>query len=88
MSPQPERTCIGCGLKAGQADLVRLVLVEGQVAVDRMRRGGRGAWLHPEPPCLERAVKRRVLARALRAEGVRADAAALRGELTGKARKD
>ena len=87
MSPQPERTCIGCGRKAGQADLVRLVLVKGQVAVDRMRRGGRGAWLHPEVACLERAVRRKAFGRAFRGP-VAVDPGAIRGQLTGNARRD
>ena len=85
---EPVRTCVGCGGKAAQRALVRVKAAGERVVVDRERSGGRGAWLHPEPPCLERAVKRRAFARALRAEGLRADAAALRGELTGKARKD
>jgi predicted RNA-binding protein YlxR (DUF448 family) len=30
---------------------------------------GRGAWLHPEPQCLQTAIRRRALARALRITG-------------------
>ncbi len=85
---EPVRTCIGCGGRAAQRTLVRVKAVEERVIVDRERSGGRGAWLHAAPPCLERAMKRRAFARALRAEGARADAAALRVELTGNARKD
>ena len=85
---EPVRTCVGCGGRAAQRALVRFMAAGERVVIDRERSGGRGAWLHPGPPCLERAVKRRAFARALRAEGVRADAAALRGELTGNARKD
>ena len=85
---QPVRTCVGCGQKAGQPALVRLRAAEGAVVVDRARSGGRGAWLHPAAACLDRAVKRRALPRALRADGVRADVEALRVELTGNARKD
>lgn len=84
----PIRTCVGCGGKAAQRELVRLVAAGVRVQIDRARSGGRGAWLHPADPCLARAVKRRAFARALRAEGVGADAAALRLELTGNARKD
>ncbi|GAO05466.1 YlxR family protein [Anaeromyxobacter sp. PSR-1] len=85
---EPVRTCIGCGAKAPQRELVRLKVMGDRVTVDREQRGGRGAWLHAAPPCLERAAKRRAFARALRAEGVRADAETLRVELTGSARKD
>jgi uncharacterized protein len=88
MNSSPIRTCVGCGGKAAQAELVRLVAEESRVVVDRARRGGRGAWLHASAPCLERAVKRRAFGRALRVEGVQADAGALRDELTGNPRKD
>ncbi len=84
---QPIRTCIGCGGKAPQPELVRLKAEAGSVVLDRTRTGGRGAWLHPAPACLDRALRRRVFARALRAQGVLADAQALRVELTGNARK-
>jgi predicted RNA-binding protein YlxR (DUF448 family) len=79
---------VGCGQRAGQPALVRLRADGGAVVIDRTRSGGRGAWLHPAAACLDRAIKRRVLARALRADGVRADVEALRGGLTGNARKD
>lgn len=85
---EPMRTCVGCGGKAAQRELVRLKAMGEHVIVDRARSGGRGAWLHAAMPCLERAMKRRAFARALRREGVAVDAAALRVELTGNARKD
>lgn len=85
---EPVRTCVGCGGKAAQRELVRLKAMESRVVVDRARSGGRGAWLHAAPSCLERAMKRRAFARALRREDVVADAPALRVELTGNARKD
>jgi uncharacterized protein len=85
----PVRTCIGCGARAPQQELVRLRAVEGQVAVDGPRRGaGRGAWLHRAEACLERATRRRAFGRALRAPGVQADPRVLRDVLTGSARKD
>ncbi|WP_347347958.1 YlxR family protein [Nigerium sp.] len=62
----PERTCVGCRGKAEQADLVRIVVVDGRFAVDARRRlGGRGAYLHPG--CVARARKTRAVQRALRA---------------------
>ncbi len=57
------------------------------MVIDRNRSGGRGAWLHPADACLEAALRRRSLGRALR-QDVRIDAAALRAGLTGSARKD
>jgi hypothetical protein len=86
---EPIRTCVGCGRKGPQRELMRLRAECERVVLDTARgSGGRGAWLHPDPACLERAVKRRAFGRAFRAEGVRADAAALRAGLTGNARKD
>jgi hypothetical protein len=35
----------------------------------RRRRPGRGAWLHPSPDCLDLALRRRALPRALRVTG-------------------
>jgi uncharacterized protein len=84
----PVRTCVGCGERTSQRELVRVKAKDGHVIVDRERSGGRGAWLHPAVPCLDRAVKRRALGRALRADGVRVDGDALRPGLTGNARKD
>jgi uncharacterized protein len=84
----PIRTCVGCRRTAGQRALVRLREEAGRVVFDRARTGGRGAWLHPDPACLDRAIERRAFARALRAQGVLADAASLRVELTESARKN
>ncbi len=85
---QPIRTCVGCGGKAAQRALVRLKAEAGRVVFDRARTGGRGAWLHPDPACLEGALKRRAFPRVLRAEGLQADGGALRVELTENARKN
>ena len=84
----PTRTCIGCGEKAGQRELVRLRIEGACVAVDRERSGGRGAWLHGSEACLDRALRRRSLSRAFRGREAAVDAAALRHGLTGIARKD
>jgi uncharacterized protein len=85
---QPLRTCIGCGGKASQRELVRLRLAEGRVVVDRARAGGRGAWVHAAQACLARAEKRRAFGRAFRAAGVEVGAAFRRDVLTGSVRKD
>ncbi len=84
---EPVRTCVGCGAKEPQRTLVRLRNDGGRVAIDREKKGGRGAWLHPSAACLEAAVRRRALGRALRADAS-ADVAMLRAELTGCAGKD
>ncbi len=63
----PRRTCVGCRQAAPSDALVRLTLRDGQVEVAAPRPSGRGAWLCPEPECLDRAARRRALERALRA---------------------
>ncbi|MQA10388.1 MAG: DUF448 domain-containing protein [Pseudonocardiaceae bacterium] len=66
----PVRTCIGCRARALSKELLRVVAVGDAVVVDqRRRRGGRGAWLHPDPRCLATAEKRRAFARGLRVSG-------------------
>ncbi|MDO4243916.1 MAG: YlxR family protein [Actinomyces sp.] len=67
----PVRTCVGCRRKAPRAQLLRLVLTDGgELFVDaRAVRPGRGAWIHPDPACLELAERRRALGRALRTTG-------------------
>ena len=77
----PVRTCVGCRRRGDRSDLVRVVVVEGVLVPDpRARIAGRGAWLHPDPACLDLAVRRRALTRALRAE-VSPDVTAVRAEL-------
>jgi predicted RNA-binding protein YlxR (DUF448 family) len=64
---EPERTCVGCGRKAPQRELVRFVAPDGTLRPDRDRRSpGRGAYVHARLSCLERAKSRRAFARALR----------------------
>jgi predicted RNA-binding protein YlxR (DUF448 family) len=84
----PLRTCVGCGSRAGQRELARLRIEGERVVIDRNRSGGRGAWVHPSAGCLEKAIKRRAFAKAFRGKAASIDAAALRVELTGSARKD
>ncbi len=68
------RTCVGCGTRAAKSDLLRVVAVDGEVVADpAARRPGRGAYLHPSQDCLERARRRRAIARALRATGSLSD---------------
>jgi predicted RNA-binding protein YlxR (DUF448 family) len=67
--PVPVRTCIGCRSREEKVRLIRIVPRNGGVTVDvRQREPGRGAYLHPRSECLEQALKRRSLGRALRSE--------------------
>ena len=64
---EPIRTCIGCGRKAPQGELVRFVAPEGLLRRDEaLRSSGRGAYTCPRPACFERAASRLAFSRALR----------------------
>jgi predicted RNA-binding protein YlxR (DUF448 family) len=63
----PVRTCVGCRVRGARTELLRVVAVGGVLVPDpRARLAGRGAWLHPVADCLDLAVRRRALPRALR----------------------
>jgi predicted RNA-binding protein YlxR (DUF448 family) len=64
---EPIRTCVGCGRKAPQADLVRFAAPAGVLEADRGQRlPGRGAYTCPRPSCFEKAAAHRAFARTLR----------------------
>ena len=61
------RTCVACRKREARADLLRIALSDGRlVADDRAVLPGRGAWVHPTARCLELAVSRGALSRALK----------------------
>ncbi len=64
----PMRMCTGCRERKPKAELIRVVRTpEGPVVLDKTgRRNGRGAYLCRDSiPCLEKAVKTRMLERSL-----------------------
>jgi uncharacterized protein len=64
----PIRTCVGCGVRAPQAALVRMALTPAGLSVDRARRlPGRGGYLHRDAACWAAFVRRRGPVRSLRA---------------------
>ena len=71
----PVRTCVGCRKRELAVELLRVVAVVGgngeyAVTVDTVRKlPGRGAWLHPDPQCLDAAIRRQAFVRALRITG-------------------
>jgi uncharacterized protein len=67
----PRRSCVGCGRKAPQAELLRFVARNGRL-VPGQREPGRGAYTCRRLSCFERAVSRRAFNRTLR-ETVRID---------------
>ncbi len=66
----PERTCVGCGLVEPKRQMVRVVRDSaGKVEVDPTgKRAGRGAYLHKDAGCWEKALQRSSLSRALKTE--------------------
>jgi predicted RNA-binding protein YlxR (DUF448 family) len=63
----PVRTCVGCGRRALQHELVRFAVVEDVLTPGRTLPG-RGAYTCPDVDCYERARSRRAFRRALRAD--------------------
>jgi predicted RNA-binding protein YlxR (DUF448 family) len=62
--------CVGCRERTDKHELLRLVCAAGgRVEPDLSQtRPGRGAYLHRSSACLDLAVRRRALGRALRAD--------------------
>ncbi|MCX8032934.1 MAG: YlxR family protein [Thermoleophilia bacterium] len=69
---EPERQCIGCGLRGPQSEFVWLrvdkeVMPPRVVVVKNTRdRKGRGAYLCKRRVCLDRALQRKAFQRAFR----------------------
>lgn len=63
----PVRTCTGCRGRDAKQHLVRIAVARGRPIVDlRQRQPGRGAYVHPRPECVDRALARGNIGRALR----------------------
>jgi uncharacterized protein len=62
---EPIRSCIGCGRKAPQGELLRFVAKDGRL-VAGAGEPGRGAYTCRRLSCFERAVSRRAFNRTLR----------------------
>ena len=64
----PLRQCIGCGEMKSKKELLRVLRTEDQgIILDTTgRKNGRGAYICPDPECMERARKSRGLDRAFK----------------------
>jgi len=62
---EPLRSCVGCGRKAPQSELLRFVAKEGRL-IPGSGESGRGAYTCHRLSCFERAVSRRAFNRTLR----------------------
>jgi predicted RNA-binding protein YlxR (DUF448 family) len=65
LTATPIRSCIGCGKRAPQSELIRFVAENGRL-VRGAGRPGRGAYTCRRLACFERAVARRAFNRTLR----------------------
>ena len=86
MKSIPQRTCIGCNLKADKNSFIRIVKnKEGKITIDRTgKASGRGAYICDNIECLEKAIKGKKLEKAFEMkieENVYDD---LRGVMLGK----
>jgi predicted RNA-binding protein YlxR (DUF448 family) len=65
----PMRMCVGCREMKEKKSLVRVVrTTEGEIRMDPTgKANGRGAYVCPDPACLEKAVRQKQLERALEA---------------------
>jgi uncharacterized protein len=83
-----ERTCVGCRGKGSKRELLRVARTPGgAVVVDPEGRApGRGAYVHREPGCVDAALARGALWRALRTEADADAAARLRRDIEGDVR--
>lgn len=78
----PIRQCVGCRTRAPQRELLRIAQADGTLVIDLPRRlPGRGAYVHRQIACAERATKRGGVFRALRMGAQRAQATALRAQI-------
>ena len=80
---EPTRTCVGCRQTRVTAELLRFALDDsGALRVDyRGVAPGRGAWMCPDPRCLQQALKRNAFFRSFRRR-VSYDTASLPGEVS------
>lgn len=76
----PVRTCVGCRVSEGKRGLVRVVRTSGgRVIVDPGgKANGRGAYVHEERTCWEKALRGGKIGHALRTTPALEDIEALR----------
>ena len=63
----PQRQCMGCRERKNKRDMIRVVReTSGNVTLDFSGKlNGRGAYICPEPACLQKARKAKSLERSL-----------------------
>ena len=66
MAHRPQRTCLGCGGRDDQDQLMRMIVAHGRLVLED--RSGRGGYLHPSAECRRRFIEKNGQYRAFRAE--------------------
>ncbi len=66
MTEPPLRSCVGCGRRAPQDDLLRFVARNGILVAASRGQEGRGAYTCRRLACYERALERNGFSRVLR----------------------
>ena len=63
----PQRQCMGCRERKAKKDMIRVVRgTDGNVSLDfGGKLNGRGAYICPDPNCLQKARKSKALERSL-----------------------
>ena len=63
----PQRQCMGCRERKAKREMIRVVrMTDGQVSLDFSGKlNGRGAYICPDPACLQKAQKAKSLERSL-----------------------
>ena len=66
----PQRQCMGCRERKAKREMIRVVrMTDGNVSLDFSGKlNGRGAYICPDPLCLQKAQKARSLDRSLETE--------------------
>ncbi len=66
----PQRQCMGCRERKAKRDMLRVVrMTDGNVSLDFSGKlNGRGAYICPDPACLQKARKAKALERSLEVE--------------------
>ena len=70
MKKVPMRKCVGCQEMKSKKEMIRVIRTqEGEFLLDATgKKNGRGAYICPDPACLQKARKAKSLERSLEAE--------------------
>lgn len=63
---RPQRTCLGCGARDDQKNLIRLIIGTDGELINDPRGSGRGGYLHHRHDCWQAFLRRKNTHRAFR----------------------